>query len=236
MPKVLVERPRSGSRDPNHNVRRDRARWRSVNDVDAMDKLPQHQPMRPRPQGRWLNEHLGPLRKYLNRQVGRPWNDVYSDIRACVHTRRAIDVHILEHLYDYVQRRPRIEGERVFRPPEDGRIWRSDELFDDRRTFYVDPRDGVLKRPTRRRPVRRRNKPAAPRALGPGEIALFLHNHWFAVRLAPLDDGLYRDVVLRRAVDGRDQDELSAKYGRRRVYAVAKRQLSKKDVRRWGLA
>ncbi len=235
MPKVLVERPRRGSRSKNEDVRRARAAWRAARDIDPKTALPRRQRMRPR-FGKSLNEHLGPLRKYLNRQVGRPWNDVYSDIRACVHTRRAIDVHILEHLYDYVQRRPRVEGDRVFRAPDDGRFWRSDELFDDRRTFYVDPRDGVLKRPARRRPVRRRNQPAAPRALGPGEIALFLHNHWFAVRLAPLDDGLCRDVVLRRAVDGRDQDELSARYGRCRVYAEAKRQLSKKDVRRWGLA
>ena len=51
---------------------------------------------------KWLNENLAPLRRYLVRQVGRPWNKVYSEIRQTIDTRSAIGLHVLQHLEDYV--------------------------------------------------------------------------------------------------------------------------------------
>jgi hypothetical protein len=36
---------------------------------------------------KYLNEHLGPLRRYLDKQVGRPWDKVFSEI--CAHIDRS---------------------------------------------------------------------------------------------------------------------------------------------------
>jgi len=36
---------------------------------------------------KWLNENLAPLRRYLMRQVGRPWDKVYGEIRKTIDTR-----------------------------------------------------------------------------------------------------------------------------------------------------
>ena len=49
-----------------------------------------------------LNENLAPLRRYLRRQVGRPWDKVYSEIRQTIDTRSTIGLHVLQHLEDYV--------------------------------------------------------------------------------------------------------------------------------------
>ena len=75
MARVIVERPRI----PDRGARRKR---RPV----PLDQLPAQEGMR-RPHirfwgGKQLNENLAPLRRYLERQVGRPWDKIYSDIVA----------------------------------------------------------------------------------------------------------------------------------------------------------
>src|SRR5262245_8889655 len=69
MAKVIVERPRKkgcSSKKPKGYLRR----LRSYGE----DGPPSREGIKARWQGRtkYLNEHLGPLRRYLDRQVGRP--------------------------------------------------------------------------------------------------------------------------------------------------------------------
>jgi hypothetical protein len=45
---------------------------------------------------------LAPLRRYLMRQVGRPWDKVYGEIRQTIDTRSAVGLHVLQHLEGYV--------------------------------------------------------------------------------------------------------------------------------------
>jgi hypothetical protein len=49
-----------------------------------------------------LNENLKPLKRFLERNVGRPWDKVYSELRAGIDTRSAIGLHVMQHLFDYV--------------------------------------------------------------------------------------------------------------------------------------
>src|ERR1700752_2933058 len=49
-----------------------------------------------------LNEHLGPLRRYLDSQVGRPWNKVFSEICAHIERSSAVQDHVRDHVADYV--------------------------------------------------------------------------------------------------------------------------------------
>ena len=59
---------------------------------------------------RWVNEHLGPLQRYLAGQVGRPWDKVFADI--CRHLDRgsAVQDHVRDHLPDYVATCVIVEG------------------------------------------------------------------------------------------------------------------------------
>ena len=81
--------------------------------------------------GKELNENLAPLRRFLEKSVGRSWNKVYSEIREQVDHRRATGFHILQHLKDMVQLH---SGERAYTD------------------LFVDPRTGILRK--RRRPKR----------------------------------------------------------------------------------
>ena len=86
-----------------------------------------------------LNENLNPLERFLHSSIGRPWDDVYSEIRENLCPRRAIDFHVLFHLDQMVERECYIG--------EDGLPWRSRQsrwgggLV---HNLYVNPDTGVL--------------------------------------------------------------------------------------------
>src|SRR6202047_4117718 len=94
MPKVIVERPRRGG----GRARKGRAR--------PFEELPGKEGMRRRyvlsGDRKELNENLAPLRRYLERQVGRPWNKVYSEIARQFHADSTVQQHVRGHLRDFV--------------------------------------------------------------------------------------------------------------------------------------
>ena len=99
MHKVIVERPRRGSRGPFRQA---------AGEKNAVaDDLPRIQGMRRRylrGELRELNENLAPLRRYLRKQVGRPWNTIYSEISRRLRPSSAVQQHVRDHIWDYVER------------------------------------------------------------------------------------------------------------------------------------
>jgi hypothetical protein len=126
MAKVIVERPRI----PAFNCRKGR--------TQALDDLPAHEGMRwshaLRGDRKELNENLTPLRRYLERQVGRPWNKVYPEIAARLRVDNTVQQHVRDHLRDFVAVTPRraIGG------------WRSRASGLWYQRLYVDPITGLL--------------------------------------------------------------------------------------------
>src|SRR5271165_5191662 len=100
MARVIVERPRI----PDY---KDRRKGRSR----ALEDQPGHESMR-RPhllkgEGKHLNENLRPLRRYLERQVGRPWDKVYAEIARRLRADNTVQQHVRHHLADFVAVKPR---------------------------------------------------------------------------------------------------------------------------------
>jgi hypothetical protein len=100
MPAVIVERPRWGLRHCSRGVPGERNA--------SIEVLPTKEGMRRRHTlngtRRELNENLRPLERYLRKQVGRPWNAVYRDICARLRPTSAVQLHVRQHLWDYVER------------------------------------------------------------------------------------------------------------------------------------
>lgn len=89
-----------------------------------------------------LNENLAPLKKYLRRQVGRPWNKVYQDISRGLRPTSAVQQHVRDHVWDYVERHVTLGPKgRVFGPPKSCRSYDWSLFPGD---LYIHPRTGLL--------------------------------------------------------------------------------------------
>lgn len=51
-------------------------------------------------------DHVMPLKHWLEAQVGRPWDDIYSEIRKNNSPHSAVGAHIYTHLWGFVERNP----------------------------------------------------------------------------------------------------------------------------------
>ena len=96
MARVVIERPRYHSSGRYREVRpRDVTR----RDIETLGDLPHCEGMRrPHVRRKSLFDLLGPLRKFLVRQVGRPWDNVYSEICERISPNSTVQLHILGHL------------------------------------------------------------------------------------------------------------------------------------------
>lgn len=77
--KVVIERPRSGRSIAPYYKRVERRVLNSFDEEDWIDHSSINS-RRHRKETKNFDDLLGPLRRYLRRSVGRPWNDVYSEI------------------------------------------------------------------------------------------------------------------------------------------------------------
>jgi hypothetical protein len=97
---------------------------------------PQRAPMRRT--DKELSDHLGPLRRYLRRQVGRPWDKVYSEIR-----RGLPDGMHGEHIMSHVRSDVGMHCEEINGVIKVCTRWgHSNEVMEGE--LYVHPRTGIL--------------------------------------------------------------------------------------------
>jgi hypothetical protein len=147
-----------------------------------------------------FSENLSPLYRYLAAQCGRPWDQVYAEIRRHLDARSAVQLHILQHLYDRLALQVREDAE--------GRLWqltsRGEVLLDggyrNWLIAYVCPRSGLLRRLPRRRPAVR---PERPRdhiaASGPDHDYRLLAGQWYEVWWGVVEqDGAAQRAILRK--------------------------------------
>ena len=189
-----------------------------------------------------LNEYLQPLRRYLHAQVGRPWDKVWSEISAGLRASSPVQQHVRDHVFDFVAKDVSLRGREVW-VHEYGR---ERPLRESMRELWIDPRTGILRSNRRRvtlRQARRARREQAERELctrmvpGKGDVQ---YHHlrdgaWWEVTLAhepnpPSPDATPpTDVVLAAGLAALPMNEL---YGKGGVYAVHKRQLSRREVGR----
>lgn len=100
MHEVVIERPRWGS-----SQKRKKDRWSWTTDEEGERSPRRGSTSRRRGGTRELSDLLGPLRRFLDRSVGRPWDAVYSELRAGLSPKSQIHMHILEHVDQMVGRR-----------------------------------------------------------------------------------------------------------------------------------
>ena len=238
MHRVLVTRPRLG------------AQVRRKGRTHRFEDMPPHVGMKrthafAKADMKVLNEHLQPLRRYLHAQVGRPWDKVWSEIAAGLRVTSAVQQHVRDHVFDFVAKDVSLRGREVW-VHEYGR---ERPLRDSIRELWVDPRTGILRSNRQRRTWRQARRAQLKQAerelharMVPGKDNVQYHL---------LADGAWWEVTLARHPDVRSVDAVppidfvldaglaslppGELYGREGMYAVKKRQLSRRDASRLGL-
>lgn len=91
-----------------------------------------------------LNENLAPLKRYLDKQVGRPWNKVYSEICQNLDTGSTVKQHVRDHLTDFILVKVSVDPSgRLYSANAWGKPEAPDHWW---AKLYVDPNDGLIKR------------------------------------------------------------------------------------------
>lgn len=89
---------------------------------------------------------LAPLKGQVRKAVGRRWDAFYSDLCKLLDRRSVQGAHVFEHLYDFCELEIQvIDGELWTKPAAFGskiRRVKEDSFIE----FYVDPRDGIIKK------------------------------------------------------------------------------------------
>ncbi len=134
--KVIVERPRGGSNTgPGHFYRAAKT-FKLDEDLEVDDqytgrKLPTKGVGNNRAYKR-LNENLNPLYRFLLSRVGRPWDDVYSEICEHLDTGSTVKQHVRDHIDDFIYV--------ITYVSYDGEIWARHRQYGS--AFCVDDRQG----------------------------------------------------------------------------------------------
>ena len=230
MHKVIVEEPRHGGGRSKQN--------RRANLPDEL--LPKKEGMRrPHARRKWFGEHLGPLKRWLRSNVGRRWNDVYSEAAQVIKPNNVVAAHIRVHMFQMVQRYTFMRA---------GEVWcissfawpraelpvaelRSNSCWP---TFYVHPETGVLHEVSARPKRPRVHEESDRKWVSETLLLQKMNGCWFACYLQPFDGdgcGPAFDLALHRLIAPWD----SHSHYRRAVYCHRKRQLSSRELKEHGL-
>jgi hypothetical protein len=226
--KVIVERPRRGGRIP-------RACGRLAGEDDLPTKIGVRRHMAiTRNRSKYLNENLGPLERYLGRQVGRLWNDVFSEMCATLAPGHTVKEHVRQHIDDFVARNIAIGRDGTWRYASGRRY--GVQALPWHQPYYVDPHDGILKDSAKLWKARgldpnpwRRPKPAPDpnvRFVDPMRELRCIDGVWYEIGYDRVPEALADvfDLVERKLVPQNSR------------HAAAKRQLSRGELRTFGLS
>src|SRR3989344_5997814 len=110
MAKVVTERPRYGHHNRSKKTALRVRRWDRTRYYDGEDGLdgPKRIASSRYSQHGWdakeFSDRLGPLKKFLRRQVGRHWDEVYGELSRNLDKRSLTGRHIWIHVWQHVEK------------------------------------------------------------------------------------------------------------------------------------
>jgi hypothetical protein len=231
MHKVVVERPRHGRS------------WATstASPKPPSEDSPRYESMKANHTRRkWFSDLLGPLRRWLQSQVGRPWNDVYSEACAVIKPDSIIRAHVKTHLLEFVERHTFMHEGKVcvLDTSHRGGVKPVTEIGWRRSVFFVHPETGLLKPiPQVSKRAWRAREPQPPlncHWIDTNVAVQQIHGLWFECHYHVVPVGVRfkaYDHALERVVS---RGEL-ARHDKEYRLCTLKRQLSKHELRQFGL-
>jgi hypothetical protein len=225
---IVIERPRRGMRISSTKLKGVKKTLDKLTREATEDGLFNPYLIKVRNGSKYLSDHLGPLRRFLRSKVGQPWDDVYSELCQRLNRNTIAGKHVIDHLWDYVERHVEIIDGIPYSKP----YWISQTQLTHsyRDKFYVHPSTGILcaakKSP---RISNRQDQPTNIVILDDYHQYHKLNDIWYLITFedfAPLPTKYVNDIIKGLI------NPYAATYVRgKRIYAVSKRQCNKKQIR-----
>lgn len=167
---------------------------------------------------------FGPLKRFFQKQIGKVWDKVYSEIRK--HDKKGIILRYLDH---YVETKCEKDEYGTVHTRTLTYRWRSSELSHG--DIYVDPDDGIIKVYKRnKRQPRNYSRPVTEYKISPDEKLVQENGIWYRYEYGMVE----RTHPLHRWTD--DEGKTHYEYATRQHHEVtSKKQLSSKELRDYGL-
>lgn len=234
MDKVTTERPRSGG-----GIKQPKGEKKNLKNLEDS-------PSREKIRAKWkrtmcekqFTDVIGPLYRFLLKNVGRPWNKVYSEVSANLPKTSVQSIHIHSHIWGFVEKNViMINGEPCY---ADSRLYGSPLTTYGRfAQLYINPATGLLCK-VKKKHVRQTGRKENYNPGVKGYKGVQFHNIggiWYEVKVIRYVDssllgGSINDKILNRYYH--DIKELEKVYGGQYI-AESKRQLSKREIKLWGL-
>ena len=230
MHKVVIERPRWNPGPGKHGRRANL----------PVELLPKFEGIkRPHICRKGLTDLLGPLKRWLLSQVGRYWNDVYSEACAVIKPDSPIRAHVKTHLLEFVERNTFMHEGKVC-VLDTGYLGKPVPVSANcryRSLFFVHPETGLLvSSPRLSKRAWRARKPKPPATIHwirKGVALQQIRGLWFECHfeVVPVDIRFRAyDHALERVVT---RSELT-RHDKAYCLCTLKRQLSKRELRHYG--
>ena len=151
--RTAIEGGRNGNcrRDEKIQDNKDKARTRQyLHSLLLSDEYDDDERTGGKPQGGWnvgrryreFDDKLNPIKRWLAKQVGRPWEKVYSQICKTFDPSSLAGRHILDHIKNYVQNKP---TDNIYDFSKYVEVWREPKRFPG--TLYVDKKGFLRQTP-----------------------------------------------------------------------------------------
>ncbi|MEH2137304.1 hypothetical protein [Nostoc sp.] len=224
---IVIERPRGGRRISLKKVTGFKKRLYKITEDAIQDGLFNSYLIKPINKSKYLSDHLGPLRRFLRSQVGQPWNEVYSQLCQRLDPNTMAGQHVIDHVWDYVERYVEIIDGGFYSKPYQGYGMQLNTNHRDQ--FYIHPETGILCAVEK---VPRKQKQKQEKT----DILIIDNYHeyqklneiWYLITfedIPPVQTHYVMDAVKGKIYYS------AATYRGQTIYAVSKKQCNKKEIR-----
>ncbi|RCJ27685.1 hypothetical protein A6770_25425 [Nostoc minutum NIES-26] len=223
---IVIERPRGGMKISLKKLKGFKKQLHKLTAEASQDGLLNPYLIKARNKSKHLSDHLGPLRRFLRSKVGQPWNDVYSELCQRLKTNTMAGQHVLDHVWDYVERYVEIIDSELYSKSYRWYRIRLDGSYRDR--FYIHPQTGILCA-VQKVPRKQKQKPEQTDVVIVDNYHQYhkLNEIWYLITFAdfpPQTDyvmDVFKGLIHRSAAMSKGQ----------KVYAASKQQCNKKEIR-----
>lgn len=244
MGKVITERERggSGAKSMKHGAA---VRWEGHD--HGYDEQPKRAKISAR--GQYGYEHktftdvLGPIKGFIRKNVGKPWNKIYSEICKVLDKRKVTHAHVIDHIYQWVGLTVVYCSDGYWREPDNITCRLEDDgtltYFGSAPDYFVHPRTGILTNNKARESKRAQQakwsaKKADPDFIKINELSAYkrIDSIWYKCQIR---DASKQEIELHKFTSSLQYTDMKSRvfvHGRESYYIEDKKQLGKKELKK----